>query len=131
MPNGEQAFTRAGSFQLSPEGTIVTVDGYELDPGMTVPENTRDIQINAEGMVMAFVGNEMEPAELGQLTVATFMNETGLKPIGDSLFLAGSASGEAQMTTAGQPGVGQIRQGYIEASKVNVIRNYHTYFSSK
>ena len=131
MPNGEQAYTRAGSFQLSPEGTIVTVDGYEVDPGMTVPENTRDIQINAEGMVMAFVGNDMEPVELGQMTVATFVNETGLKPIGDSLFLAGSASGEAQLTTAGQPGVGQIRQGYVEASNVNVIQEITTLISAQ
>lgn len=131
MPNGEQAYSRAGSFQLSAEGTIVTVDGYEIDPGINIPENTRDIQVNNQGVVMAFVEDAMEPVELGQLSIATFVNEAGMKPIGDSLFRETVASGDPQIVNAGDPGVAVVRQGYVEASNVNVVQEITTLISAQ
>lgn len=131
LPNGEQAYTRAGSFQLSAEGNIVNVDGYEIEPGINIPENTRNIQINDEGLVMAFVEDDMEPVEIGQLNIATFTNEAGMKAIGDSLLRATVASGDAQVGNAGDPGFARIRQGYVEASNVNVVQEITSLISAQ
>ncbi|MGD9863428.1 MAG: flagellar basal-body rod protein FlgG [Pseudodonghicola sp.] len=121
-PDGSQAYTRAGSFQLSAEGQIVTMDGYEIDPGITVPDNTRQIAINQEGVVMAYVDNDPTPVELGQLTMATFLNEAGMKPIGNNMLEETTASGEPTLINPGEPGVGIVRQGYLENSNVNIIQ---------
>ncbi len=121
-PDGSQAYTRAGAFQLSAEGQIVTLDGYEIDPGINVPENTRQIAINQQGVVMAYVDNDPAPVELGQLTMATFLNEAGMKPIGNNILEETTASGEPTLITPGEPGVGIIRQGYLENSNVNIIQ---------
>ncbi len=121
LPDGQLAFTRAGAFQLSPEGTIVTLDGYEIAPGIVVPENANDIEINRNGEVFAFVEGEPEPQLVGRFTVSTFVNEAGLEPMGDNLFRETLASGEEQIRLAGEEGVATIRQGYVETSNVNVV----------
>lgn len=121
-PDGSQAYTRAGSFQLSAEGQIVTLEGYEIDPGLNVPANTRQIAINQQGVVMAYVDNDNTPTELGQLTLATFINEAGMKPIGNNLLESTTASGEATTVTPGDVGIGVIRQGYLENSNVDIIK---------
>ncbi len=79
MPDGSQAYTRDGAFQLSPEGQIVTLQGYEVDPGIVMPENTVKVEISEHGTVMAYVENDPVPVELGQLTMATFINEAGMR----------------------------------------------------
>jgi len=121
-PDGTQAYTRAGSFQLSAEGQIVTLDGYEIDPGINVPDETTQIEVNQEGVVMAYVENDPTPVELGQLTLATFLNEAGMKPIGNNLLEETTASGEPTQINPGEAGVGIIRQGYLENSNVNIIQ---------
>ncbi|SFT08999.1 flagellar basal-body rod protein FlgG [Sulfitobacter marinus] len=122
MPDGSQAYTRDGSFQLSAEGELVTMQGYQVDPGIVVPENTTSVDISEQGIVMAYVENDPEPVELGQLSIATFINEPGMRPVGNNLLLATEASGDVQTVNAGDPGTGLIRQGYLEASNVNVIQ---------
>lgn len=121
-PDGSQAYTRDGNFQLSAEGQLVTLNGYELEPAIVVPELTRQIEISQEGVVMAYIENEPDPVELGQMTFATFLNEAGLKPMGDNLMQATAASGEPVEATPGSPGVGITRQGYLENSNVNIIQ---------
>lgn len=121
-PDGSLGYTRDGNFQLSSEGQIVTLEGYEVDPGVNVPANTSAISINQQGVVMAYVDDDPDPVELGQLSLATFINEAGLKPIGNNLLAATTASGEATTTNPGEPGVGIVRQGYLENSNVNVIQ---------
>ena len=116
-PDGTQAFTRDGNFQLSAEGQLVTLNGYEVEPAIIVPELTRQ-----EGVVMAYVENQPEPVELGQLNFATFLNEAGLKPVGDNLMEQTAASGEPVQNVPGTPGVGITRQGYLEQSNVNIIQ---------
>lgn len=122
LPDGSQGYTRDGGFQLSSEGQIVTQDGYELDPGINIPDNTVDVEINSEGLVMAYVENDPTPVELGQLTMATFINNAGMKPIGNNLLLETVASGEPFTANPGDPGVGILRQGYLEASNVDIIQ---------
>lgn len=121
-PDGSQVYSRAGNFQLSSEGQLVTLDGYELDPGINVPDNTRQIAINQQGLVMAYVDNDATPVELGQLTLATFVNEAGLKPVGNNLLEETTASGTASTVEAGDAGIGVIRQGFLESSNVNIIQ---------
>lgn len=121
-PDGSQAFTRDGNFELSAQGQLVTLNGYEVEPAIVVPDLTRQVEINQFGVVMAYVENNPNPVELGQLNFATFLNEAGLKPVGDNLMEQTSASGEAVQLTPGTPGVGITRQGYLEQSNVNIIQ---------
>jgi flagellar basal-body rod protein FlgG len=121
-PDGTQAYTRDGNFELSAEGQFVTLNGYDVEPAIIVPELTRQIEINQAGIVMAYVENQTDPVELGQLTMATFINDAGLKPLGDNLMEATPASGEAVQSNPGEPGIGITRQGYLEQSNVNIIQ---------
>ena len=131
LPDGEQAYTRAGSFQLSPEGMIVTVDGYEIQPGIAIPQNTVDIQINQNGEVMAYVENQMEPDVVGQLNIATFVNDAGLEAIGNNLYRETPASGPPEEGVPGDMGFGLVRQGWVEASNVNVVQEITSLISAQ
>jgi flagellar basal-body rod protein FlgG len=121
-PDGTQAYTRDGNFQISADGQLVTMDGYEIDPGINIPSGTREIAISQQGVVSAYVNNEADPTELGQLTLATFVNEAGLKTVGGNLLQQTTASGDATTVTPGDDGIGLLRQGYLENSNVNIIQ---------
>ena len=121
MPDGSDAYTRAGNFSISPEGEIVTSDGYTVAPGIAIPQGTREVAINAQGQVQALIDGQTEPQTVGQLELATFFNEAGLEATGDNLFLESAASGTAQTGTPGTPGYGIIRQGFVEAANVNAV----------
>ncbi|MGY3439968.1 flagellar basal-body rod protein FlgG [Marinovum sp. KMM 9879] len=122
LPDGEQAFTRDGSFRLSAEGQVVNGKGYEIDPGVVLPDNTTAIEISDTGIVSAYVDNDSVPVEIGQLTLATFVNDAGMRPLGDNLFAATVASGDAIPALPGDEGVGILRQGYLESSNVDIVR---------
>lgn len=122
LPNGETAYTRSGNFQLSPEGVLVTADGYVVSPGITVPEDAIEISINAEGSVMAKIQGQIAMTELGQLELATFVDPAGLEAIGNNLLLETEASGPAMLGTPGQGGYGTIQQGFLESSNVNPVQ---------
>jgi flagellar basal-body rod protein FlgG len=131
MPDGTQAYTRAGSFQLSPEGMLVTNEGYEVAPGIAVPEGTVKLEINDQGLVMAYVNGEVEPEELGQITLSTFTNETGLRSIGGNLLEQTVASGDPIAVNPGDPGAGIIRHGYVENSNVNIVQEITALISAQ
>ena len=122
LPDGGAAYTRDGTFQLSSEGEVVTMQGYRVQPGIVVPEDTVSIEINEEGEVLAYQANDPNAVELGQLTLNTFVNAAGMRATGNNLLLATEASGDAQVGVPGDPGVGLVRQGYVETSNVDVIR---------
>lgn len=122
MPDGTTAYTRAGNFSLSPEGTIVTFEGYELDPGITVPEDATSIEISADGVVRAYTADAVEAQELGQINLANFINEAGLRALGSNLLAQTEASGEPMVAQAGDAGYGTLRQSYLENSNVDVIK---------
>lgn len=121
MPGGQLAYTRAGNFTRSAEGQLVTAQGYPLQPAITVPEGASAITIAADGTVSAQLPGQNEPTQLGQITVASFTNPAGLKAMGDNFLGETAASGQAQLGPAGQNGRGNIRQGFLEASNVNVV----------
>ncbi len=122
LPSGEIAYTRDGTFGLSPEGQIVTAEGFLVQPGITVPATARDVTINSAGEVLAKIDGQVNPQNVGQIQTAIFANEGGLEAVGDNLLLATPGSGQAQLAAPGQPGHGQVMQGFIETSNVNVVQ---------
>jgi flagellar basal-body rod protein FlgG len=122
LPSGETAYTRAGSFGLAADGTIVTSDGYTVGGGVVVPAAARDVTINASGEVLVKLDGQTALQNVGQVQLAIFPNEGGLDAMGDNLYLATPASGDAALGVAGNPGYGQMLQGFIETSNVNVVQ---------
>ena len=121
QPNGEVAYTRAGSFKLNSEGRIVTSDGFFMEPELSIPSDTISISIGTDGTVSVLQAGEMEPSEIGTIQLARFVNPAGLHSIGRNLFLPTSSSGDAITGTAGQEGFGTIAQNYLEMSNVSVV----------
>ena len=122
LPSGEIGYTRSGNFQLSPDGLIVTPDGYTVSPGITVPQDTVALTISAEGQVSAKIDGQIAPTDLGQLELATFVNPTGLDAVGNNLLLETPASGPATIGTPGTDGFGSLLQGFLEGSNVNPVQ---------
>ncbi|WP_095587888.1 flagellar basal-body rod protein FlgG [Actibacterium ureilyticum] len=122
LPSGNTAYTRDGGLKRSADGLIVTSDGHAVSPGITIPEDARSVSINAEGEVYAYFSDRVEPELLGELSLAGFSNEKGLEAIGSNLFLETEASGGAQQGTPGTDGLGTLRQGYLEDSSVDAVR---------
>ena len=121
LPSGETAYTRDGTFGLSPDGTVVTADGYPIAGGITVPPNATAVTISANGAVQASLDGQTAPQTVGTIQLATFPNETGLDAQGDNLFLQSGASGNAVTGNPGAPGFGSVLQGFVESSNVNVV----------
>lgn len=122
LPSGESAYTRDGALQRTGDGLIVTNDGFEVNPGITIPDDARDISINANGEIYASFLDQVEPQLLGQLTMVRFSNDNGLEAIGSNLFLETGASGTPLAGDPGQDGLGTFRQGYVEQSSVDAVR---------
>lgn len=122
LPDGRAGYTRDGGLKRNGEGLIVTSDGYEVAPGLTIPPEARQISINAQGEVWAYFADRVEPELLGQLTLAGFTNDRGLEAIGSNLFVETEASGPAVQSVPGEDGLGTLRQGYLEESSVDPVR---------
>ena len=121
-PDGETVYTRSGAFNTNATGQLVTIDGYTVVPGITVPQDATEITFTSSGQVMVRIGNDTELQEIGQLTIANFINEAGLEPMGENLFKQTPASGEAIVGTPADPGFAQIKQNYLEASNVDPVK---------
>jgi flagellar basal-body rod protein FlgG len=121
MPSGDTNYTRDGTFALSPDGTIVTADGYVVQPGVTIPSNAQSVTINGSGQVQVTTAGSTTPNVVGQLQLATFPNEAGLSAEGSNLFSQTAASGSAVQGTPGAAGFGTVQQGFVETSNVNVV----------
>lgn len=121
-PDGETLYTRSGSFNTSATGQIVTTDGYPIEPALTVPAGTTGLEITETGEVYARLEGQADLVAVGQITLANFTNAAGLNALGGNLFQATEASGPAVTGLAGSISFGTIRQGYLENSNVDPIR---------
>jgi flagellar basal-body rod protein FlgG len=121
MPDGRDAYTRAGNFARSPDGQVVTEDGFIVAPGISIPEDAVGISINREGVVQAIMPDGSDPQDVGALELARFVNPAGLEAIGDNLFLETAASGTANRGQPGAVGYGTVQQGFLETSNVNAV----------
>ncbi len=131
LPDGTEAYTRAGNFSISADGRIVNPDGYEIAPGISAPEDAVDISISEDGVIEARIAGEQELRQLGQLELATFFNESGLEAIGGNLLLETTASGEPVIGNPGEPGFGTILQGFIETSNVDPVQEITTLIAAQ
>jgi len=122
MPSGASGYTRDGSLKRSAEGQIVTSQGFPLVPDITIPEEAKSISISPSGEVFAYFADRVEPENLGQITLAGFLNEKGLEAIGANLFLETTASGAPLVAAPGEEGLGTLRAGYLEESAVDPVR---------
>ncbi|MCC5972233.1 MAG: flagellar basal-body rod protein FlgG [Pararhodobacter sp.] len=122
LPDGRAAFTRDAALKRNGDGLIVTSDGYEVAPGIVIPPEARSLSINPEGEVWAYFDDRVQPERLGQLTLAGFTNDRGLEALGSNLFVETEASGPALVGNPGEDGLGTLRQGYLEESSVDPVR---------
>ena len=120
-PNGEMKYTRDGSFNVDAQGNLVTRAGHKVFPGVIVPPNVMKINIAENGQVEAWTRNSVEPMNLGQIPVFTFVNSVGLRSDGGNLLAETTGSGQAIQNIPGENGSGILMQGAIEASNVNVM----------
>jgi len=118
--NGQLAYTRAGAFKLDDEGTIVTANGYTLQPEFSVPATTKNIVVTEQGRISALDQNGDELSST-DIPVYTFINPAGLNSIGRNLFLETEASGAATEGTPGEDNVGMVLQGFLEMSNVELV----------
>ncbi len=121
LPDGNTAYTRAGNLNLDGTGRLVTPEGNPIVPAITIPDNAREVTISATGVVSAILGDDTTSTELGNIDLATFVNDAGLLAIGRNLFRETEASGTATIGTPGSDGYGTLQQGYIEQSNVNLV----------
>ena len=121
LPDGSVGYTRDGQFQLDNTGQVVTSEGYVVQPGLTVPDNTLNITVGEDGTVSALIAGDSAPTTIGNLQLVDFVNPTGLLPIGGNLFRESASSGNPQAATPGTEGLGNLIQGSIETSNVNVV----------
>ncbi len=131
LPNGETAYTRSGIFQVNDNGEIVTTQGFRIEPNIVVPQNALSIEINQNGEVFADLPGQVALQNLGQITLANFINPAGLESIGDNLFLETEASGNPQVNNPGVNNAGLIRQGALENSNVNVVEEITTLITAQ
>lgn len=121
MPDGQQAYTRDGTFQLNAEGQLVTASGYAVQPAITVPPGAQAVSIGIDGSVSAVLAGQTEPIQVGTLQLTDFVNPAGLEARGQNLFAETSSSGPPQPGTPGLSGLGTIDQGSLETSNVSVV----------
>jgi len=121
MPDGTNAYTRDGSFQMDAQGRIVTAQGNVVSPGITIPQNASAVTINPQGQVSVTLAGSTTPTVLGQLNLTRFINQAGLLPVGDNMFTDTPASGSPQDGLPAIDGAGDIQQGNLEQANVEAV----------
>jgi len=121
LPDGSQAFTRDGSFQINDQGILVTSQGYQLQPPITVPQNALSVSVADDGTVSVQQPGSPQSTQVGSVQLSDFINPAGLQARGGNLFMQSGASGAPQPGNPGINGLGTLAQGYVESSNVNVV----------
>ncbi len=121
MPDGTQAYTRDGSFQINAQGQLVTSSGYPVQPAITVPQNATSLTIAKDGTVTVTTPGSVNSTQVGTFQLANFINPAGLRSMGENLYAETEASGTANLAAPGSNGVGALNQNYVETSNVNVV----------
>jgi flagellar basal-body rod protein FlgG len=121
LPDGTEAYTRDGTFMISDQGQLVTASGYELQAGISLPDDTQSVTIGIDGVVSVQLPSQASPATVGNIDLVNFINPTGLQSIGENLYIESASSGNPQSGTPGDSGLGRLRQGSLEGSNVNIV----------
>jgi flagellar basal-body rod protein FlgG len=126
MPDGTIGYTRDGAFQIDNQGRMVNSNGLPIAGGITVPANATAVTISADGAVSATIPGNTAPQSIGTITLASFVNPPGLEPKGQNIYAESAASGQPNVGTAGANGLGNLMQGFVETSNVNVVQELVT-----
>ncbi len=121
LPDGQIGYTRDGQFKKDPQGRIVDKNGNPLQPEIVIPPNSAGIDISGNGTVSATIGNSMVPQVIGQIQLVNFVNPAGLKAMGKNIFMPSGSSGLPIQGQPGLNGLGELAQGQVEASNVNIV----------
>ena len=121
LPSGDTAYTRAGNFSVNDQGQIVTSDGYQVLPQITIPQTATDVTISSSGQVQVTLPNQAATQQVGQMQLVSFYNPAGLEAVGDNMFLQSGSSGSPVTGTPNSVGFGGVQQGYTEASNVDSV----------
>ena len=122
MPDGTQAYSRDGAFQVDAQGRMVTASGFPLSDNITIPASAKSITIASDGTVSITTGNSAATQSVGTINLVQFVNPAGLDPRGQNLYTESASSGSPIAGTAGTNGLGTLMQGYVETSNVNVVQ---------
>ncbi|NHB92871.1 flagellar basal-body rod protein FlgG [Photorhabdus cinerea] len=120
LPDGTSAYTRDGAFQEDQNGQLVTANGFLIFPTITIPDNATDLTISRDGVVGAKIQGQSTPQQVGQFTLTTFINDSGLESIGENLYVETGSSGVPIENTPGINGAGLLQHKYVETSNVNI-----------
>ena len=120
LPEGDVGYTRSGAFKRDQDGNLVTVNGYKLEPEITIPDDAKEVTVGADGTVSALL-NDGTIQEIGTIELARFINPAGLDSVGHNIYKRTDASGDAITGTPGQEGLGAISSGFLEMSNVRVV----------
>ena len=120
LPDGTDAYTRDGSFQMDQNGQLVTSSGFQIVPAIILPETAKKVMVGRDGIVSVEIEGSPAPQQVGQLTLTTFINDSGLESVGENLYLETASSGSPTENAPGINGAGLLYQGYVETSNVNV-----------
>jgi flagellar basal-body rod protein FlgG len=120
-PAGDTVYTRDGAFNTNAQGQLVTADGFNVTPSILIPQTATSVTISQTGLVTATIPGQTAPQQLGQLTIANFINEAGLQALGSNLFQQTAASGQPQVGVPGDTAFGILQQGYLESSNVDPV----------
>ncbi|MBI4244636.1 MAG: flagellar hook-basal body complex protein [Planctomycetes bacterium] len=82
-----------------------------------------DFAVEADGTVRGIFSNG-QTRSLAKLMLARFSNQEGLEQIGHNLFSVSSNSGDPIIGSAGTLGIGLVRGGVLEASNVDLARQF-------
>lgn len=121
QPDGTIAYTRNGQLHLNSDGQMVNASGLLLQPVITVPQDAQTITIGTDGTVSAVIPGNAQPQELGNIQLVDFVNPGGLQATGGNLFLETASSGNPILGTPGQDGLGELQQGTLENSNVDIV----------
>lgn len=121
LPDGDLAYTRDGAFKVDADGRLVTAIGYEVQPAVSIPNSTESVTIARDGTIQAKLAGQSDPVSIGNMQIADFINPVGLQPRGQNLYVETAASGTPTLGTPGLDGLGELVQGALEGSNVNVV----------
>ncbi len=132
LPSGQIAYTRDGSFKKGPDGRLQDKNGNILQPEITIPPNSSGVEIAGDGQVSVIFADQLnQPQSVGQINLVNFVNPAGLKSMGKNLFMPTNSSGNPQQGIPGQGGLGQVAQGQLETSNVNLVDEMVSMISSQ
>ncbi len=121
QPDGTMGYTRNGQLHLSAEGELVTANGLLIQPGINIPQDAQSVTIGTDGTVSARLAGDAQPQVLGNIQLVDFVNPAGLEAMGGNLFRETGASGNPVEGVPGQDGMGQLMQGMLESSNVDIV----------